>query len=399
MPMSGLTNEQIRTLIGKYDKLPPKIRDELYTKVKDIEDLEEEELDGILNRVVQSFEMSLVEPGEAIGTVAAQSIGEPGTQMTLKTFHYAGVAELNVTLGLPRLIELMDARKNPISPIMTVYLDEAVAKDKAAAQEVQRLIELTTINNIADDVEVDYARSQIRIHLNERLLDDKGLSHELVAEKIKKLKKGEIKEENKVIIVELKDASPEQLPKLSEKIEEVQLKGIKGIKRVIIRKEGDEWRLYTEGSNLPEVLRISGVDPEKTTTNHIHEIKDTLGIEAARNAIIKEAMGVLQDQGLDVDMRHIMLVADLMTLDGNLRQIGRHGISGEKDSVLARASFEVTVKHLLESSARSEVDKLRGITENVIIGQIIPLGTGSVDLTMMPGVVAAQKEEEETEIE
>ncbi|MFX1511283.1 MAG: DNA-directed RNA polymerase subunit A'' [Promethearchaeota archaeon] len=392
--MSGLTPKQIRNMIDEKAILPPKIRDELYSKLIELEDLDKEELVEILNKVIASYEMSLVEPGEAIGTVAAQSIGEPGTQMTLKTFHYAGVAELNVTLGLPRLIELMDARKNPISPIMIVHLTESIKKDKIAAQEVQRLIELTTVKNIADDVEVDYARSQIRIHLNQKLLQDKGLSHELIANKIKQLKKGDVKEEDHAIIVELKDSSPEQLPKLSEKIEDVRLKGIKGIKRVIIRKEGEEWILYTEGSNLPEVLRITGVDPEKTTTNHIHEIKDTLGIEAARNAIIKEAMGVLQDQGLDVDMRHMMLVADLMTLDGTLRQIGRHGISGEKDSVLARASFEVTVKHLLESSARSEVDNLRGITENVIIGQIIPLGTGSVDLTMMPGGFSTQKKEE-----
>ncbi|MHA2075905.1 MAG: DNA-directed RNA polymerase subunit A'', partial [Candidatus Hodarchaeales archaeon] len=133
-------------------------------------------------------------------------------------------------------------------------------------------------------------------------------------------------------------------------------------------------------------------------TNHIQEIRDTLGIEATRQAIIDEATGVLQEQGLDVDIRHIMLVSDIMTQDGSLRQIGRHGISGEKESVLARASFEVTVKHLLNSAARGERDKLRGITENVIIGQIIPLGTGTVDLIMWPGYQSKINQLKEEEI-
>jgi len=115
------------------------------------------------------------------------------------------------------------------------------------------------------------------------------------------------------------------------------------------------------------------------------EIAEVLGIEAARVAMIQEAMGVLEEQGLEVDVRHVMLVADLMTLTGQIRQIGRHGVSGEKDSVLARAAFEVTVKHLLEAAVAGEADKLRGVTENVIIGQVIPVGTGVVELLMTPG--------------
>jgi DNA-directed RNA polymerase subunit A" len=110
--------------------------------------------------------------------------------------------------------------------------------------------------------------------------------------------------------------------------------------------------LYTEGSNLAAVLRIKGVDTTRVYTNNIHEIEEVLGIEAARNAIIKEAMGVLEEQGLDVDIRHVMLIADMMTADGTIKQIGRHGVSGEKPSVLARAAFEVTINHLLEASVR-----------------------------------------------
>ncbi|WP_455143720.1 DNA-directed RNA polymerase subunit A'' [Candidatus Hodarchaeum mangrovi] len=363
------------------------IRENLVLKLSEIPKLDKRTAEKILTSVEDAYLRSLVEPGEAIGTVAAQSIGEPGTQMTLKTFHYAGVAELNVTLGLPRLIEILDARKNPASPYMTVYLEDPYSKEKEKAQEVQRMIELSTVESVSDDITVDLALMQIKITLNETLMKDKGVTAELIVNKLSKLKKGEVNLEGEEIIVDSKDLTIDDIYKLNEKIRDLKLKGVKGITRVIMSKdqEVDEWVLFTAGSNLPDVLSIPGVDPTRIKTNHIQEIRDTLGIEATRQAIIDEATAVLQEQGLDVDIRHIMLVADIMTQDGNLRQIGRHGISGEKESVLARASFEVTVKHLLNSAARGEKDKLKGITENVIIGQIIPLGTGTVDLIMWPG--------------
>ena len=165
-----------------------------------------------------------------------------------------------------------------------------------------------------------------------------------------------------------------------EKIKRLSLKGVEGIKRVVIRKEGDEYILYTEGSSIKKVMQFEGVDPTRIKTNNISEIGEVLGIEAARNAIINEATDTLREQGLSVDVRHIMLVADIMTVDGELKQIGRHGVSGEKASVLARAAFEVTVNHILDAAIRGDVDDLKGVTENVIVGQPIQLGTGDVTL-------------------
>lgn len=172
------------------------------------------------------------------------------------------------------------------------------------------------------------------------------------------------------------------LRKLMDKISQYHIKGIPEIKRVLVTEEDGEWVIRTDGSNLPKVLNVEGVDPTRTTTNHIQEIANTLGIEAARNAIIQEAVGVLEEQGLDVDIRHIMLVADIMTHTGEVRQIGRHGISGEKESVLARAAFEITVPNLVEAAVQGKSDPLKGVTENVIVGQSIPIGTGLVDLYM-----------------
>ncbi|MHA1967441.1 MAG: DNA-directed RNA polymerase subunit A'' [Candidatus Hodarchaeales archaeon] len=398
--MSSLSKKQLLAMINQVeDRFPKSLREDIFRKMSEIPNLNKSLAGTILDSVEDAYLRSLVEPGEAIGTVAAQSIGEPGTQMTLKTFHYAGVAELNVTLGLPRLIEILDARKNPASPFMTVYLEEPFSKNKEKAQEVQRMIELSTIESISDDITVDLALMQIKITLNDILMKDKGVTPEMIIDKLSKLKKGEVHQIESEIIIDSKDLTIDDIYKLNEKIRDLKLKGVKGITRVIMSKdqELDEWVLFTAGSNLSDVLSVPGVDPTRIKTNHIQEIRDTLGIEATRQAIIEEATAVLQEQGLDVDIRHIMLVSDIMTQDGNLRQIGRHGISGEKESVLARASFEVTVKHLLNSAARGERDKLRGITENVIIGQIIPLGTGTVDLIMWPGYQRENNQNENEE--
>ncbi|HII06001.1 MAG TPA: DNA-directed RNA polymerase subunit A'', partial [Methanotrichaceae archaeon] len=177
-------------------------------------------------------------------------------------------------------------------------------------------------------------------------------------------------------------SSYRNLLQLVQKIKPISLKGMEGINRVVIRKEVGEYVLYTEGSALKEVIQFEGVDPTRTKTNNITEIGNVLGIEAARNAIINEATDTLREQGLSVDVRHIMLVADMMTCDGEVKQIGRHGISGEKASVLARAAFEVTVNHILDAAVRGEVDDLKGVTENVIVGQPIKLGTGDVQLVV-----------------
>ncbi|MCS7387059.1 MAG: DNA-directed RNA polymerase subunit A'' [archaeon GB-1867-005] len=362
--------------------LPQSLISELKEKLSKVE-VTQEELDEILREVVKSYRKSLVEPGEAVGVVAAQSIGEPGTQMTLRTFHYAGVREFNVTLGLPRLIEIVDARRTPSTPMMAIYLDEEHRYSEEKAKEVGRRIETTLLENVTRSVEVDLVSGSIILDLDLEVMEDKGITVDHVVKAIKKHKVGEVVVEGESrIVIQTDIIDITKLQKLRDKMLSLKLKGIKGIKRIVIRKEGGEYVIYTEGSNLASVLKVKGVDPTRTTTNDIYEIAEVLGIEAARNAIIREAMKVLEEQGLDVDVRHVMLVADMMTQTGRVRQIGRHGVSGEKPSVLARAAFEVTTKHLIEASARGEVDELLGVTENVIVGQVIPLGTGFVQLLM-----------------
>lgn len=338
-----------------------------------------EQLEEIINQVSADYEHARVEPCEAVGVVAAQSIGEPGTQMTMRTFHYAGVAEINVTLGLPRLIEIVDARKIPSTPTMTIRLTPDYAHDRDLAREVAWAIESTSILHLGS-IATDLAEMNVVIELNPGPLEQRKVTAEEVAEKLREETGLAVDQKGNLLITAPEEPSYRELLQLVEKIKKISLKGIEGIKRVVIRKEGDEYVLYTEGSSLRKVMQFDGIDPNRTKTNNINEIAEVLGIEAGRNAIINEATDTLREQGLSVDVRHIMLVADIMTVDGEVKQIGRHGVSGEKASVLARAAFEVTVNHILDAAVRGDVDDLRGVTENVIVGQPIQLGTGAVQL-------------------
>jgi DNA-directed RNA polymerase subunit A" len=340
------------------------------------------ELEEIIERLLESYQYALVEPCEAVGVVSAQSIGEPGTQMTMRTFHYAGVAEINVTLGLPRLIEIVDARKTPSTPMMTIALEPEYATDRDKARVLAWEIEATHIDNLAD-ITTDLANMQLIIDLNEKTLIQRSLSADEVADKIREKMDVVVTVSGNIanqIILTPSSPSYRELLQLAKNIHTITLKGIEGIKRVVIRKDGEEYTLYTEGSQLKEVLQIEGVDVTRTYTNNIGEIYEVFGVEAARNAIITEANSTLGEQGLTVDIRHIMLVSDIMCCDGEVKQIGRHGISGEKASVFARAAFEVTVNHLLDAGMRGDLDELNGVTENIIVGQPIKLGTGDVHL-------------------
>ncbi|MDH7555797.1 MAG: DNA-directed RNA polymerase subunit A'' [Candidatus Methanosuratincola sp.] len=379
-PQKGCNATILDSLLAKYS-LPENLVTQLKDKTSGL-DLTDEQLTRIVEEVNSAYVKSLIEPGEAAGTVAAQSVGEPGTQMTLRTFHYAGVRELNVTLGLPRLIEIVDARRIPSTPTMTIYLDEEHRGSLEKAKEVVARIERIAVENVARSIEYDMINSSFIVEIDTEVAEDKGLDLEFIAKSIEKLKVGRVSVEGNSIIISPETTAPEKIKRLRERILDLRLKGIKGIKRVVIQKEDNEYVLHTDGSNLAQVLGVKGIDTTRIYTNNISEIAEVLGIEAARNAIIREAFQVLDQQGLDVDIRHVILVADLMTSTGKIRQIGRHGVSGEKSSVLARAAFEVTVKHLLDAAAHGEEDALEGVTENVIVGQPVPLGTGIVELFM-----------------
>jgi DNA-directed RNA polymerase subunit A" len=336
-----------------------------------------------LEEVKRFYLKSRFEPGETVGIIAAQSISEPATQMTMRTYHFAGSAGIKVTYGLPRLIEIFDAKREPETPVMTVYL-----KKSFNSRETARVIAEEIVEKSIEDI-----TRRVSINLNEGTIEIEPTDLKRVGT-IMKVIKDDMKDLNvrdrgkKISISPKSEMGIKDLQKIKEKLLEIHVSGIKGISNAIVRREGEEWIINTIGSNLEEVMQIKEVEEERTVTNNIHEIAKVLGIEAARNMVISEALKTLQEQGLDVDITHVMLVSDVMAMTGGIQSIGRYGVAGSQTSVLARAAFEETIKHLVRASIRNEVDNFKGIFENVMIGQVIPSGTGMFDL------VAQFKEEE-----
>jgi DNA-directed RNA polymerase subunit A' len=371
--------DQLTTLLVK------ELRDNL-TKAK----LSKKGVDLAVKLTLEHYRRALVEPGEAIGIVAAQSIGEPGTQMTLRTFHYAGVREQNITLGLPRLIEIVDARREPSTPIMTIYLEKEYSKKREKATEVARRILYTTVQDIAEALYVDPEMGGVVVKVDQDEMKERGVTMNDLIRTLDTPKYSLKLQDNTVFIESKKQIHPR---KLLEQVSSHHVMGVPDIRRVLVTEEEGKWVIRTDGSNLTKALEVVGVDPTQTTTNNIHEISKTLGIEAGRNALIMEATGVLEEQGLDVDLRHIMLVADIMAATGSIRQIGRHGVSGGKASVLARAAFEITIPNIVDAAVKGENDLLKGVTENVIVGQSIPIGTGLVDIYMSAASPESKEEE------
>ena len=347
--------------------------------------LKDKQIGQIIDGVIIQYNQNRVDATEAVGVIAAQSIGEPGTQMTMRTFHYAGVAEMNVTLGLPRLIEIVDARRIPKTPIMEVYLEPEISNNEKKALEIATRIESKSVSQLAD-INTDITNLRVLIEPNAKILKQRGISMDDLAGRIKKRGrlKSKITIEKGVIMLEEDEVSFKKLYIIEDKVSHLKVDGIGNIQRAIVRKEGDEYVIFTEGSDLKAILEEEGVDPIRTSTNSLHEVAEVLGIEAARISIQIELHKTLSEQGLAVDHRHNMLVSDVMTNTGSIQAIGRHGISGAKVSVLARAAFEITSTHLLQAGLTGESDILTGVAENIIVGQPVHLGTGAVSAIYKP---------------
>lgn len=367
-----------------------KIPEKIVQDVKDSlpEKISESKIKKIMELVYEEYLNSLAEPGESVGLVAAESIGEPSTQMTLNTFHFAGVSEMNVTTGLPRIIEVLDGRAEISTKMMHIHLKKPFSEGKDI-KKIAESIKETTLKEYIKEVSIDVADSQMTLLLDEAKLERINLK---VSQIIKNLEKVFVKgfsfksskESENILIVKStsKEDDLNNIYKLKEKLQDVYINGIKGIKQVLPVKKGEEYIIVTAGSNLKDVFKLEFVNPDKTVTNDIFEIEHILGIEAARQSIINEVEKVIDEQGLNVDSRHIMLISDIMTTSGTVLGVNRYGIVKEKPSVLARASFETPIKHIMFASMSGEVDHLRSVIENVMINQVVPVGTGVPRLVM-----------------
>ena len=371
-------------LIREYrEQIPGAILDSLEKEI-DSKGLTKKQIEEILKELKRIYELSKIHPGEAIGIITAESYGEAATQMTLNVFHFAGVAEMSVSLGLPRLIELFDARKKVKTPMMNVYLASPHNKDPQKVKKVASQIKEISLKEAASNFSINLQKLYVEVILNKKKMRLFGLDEkEIVKIVAESLKTAEVRAGVGKIILSIKESNENQLIelyKLKEKAKTVHVAGIEGIKQVLPVKSGNEFMVLTAGSNLKEVFKIKDIDAYRTVSNDIHEIRKVLGIEAARQAIINETYKVMQEQGLNIDVRHLMLIADVITHSGIIRGITRSGITGEKGSVLARASFETPMKHIVNASLIGEEETLNSVIENVMLNQPVPLGTGLPDL-------------------
>ena len=285
-------------------------------------------------------------PGESVGLVAAESIGEPGTQMTLNTFHFAGVAEMNITMGLPRIIEVLDGRKTLTTPMMDVYLKKPYSQGQNI-KKISRQIQETRFEEVATEISMNPGDSRIEVVVDDGRLSELGMSREDLVAALKMESKGILVDLRKDFISfrkKNKEDDINEVFKLKEKIKTLVIKGIKGISQVLPVKRDGEFMIITAGSNLKKILVLPFVDDTRTKCNDIFEIEAVLGIEAARQSVIDEVYKVIENQGLNVDIRHLMLVADTMCSSGKVLGITRYGTVKSKASVLARASFEIPIK-------------------------------------------------------
>ena len=373
-------------LIRKYEnRIPHNLINDLKKHISDR--ISMERLERILETIAERYENSQVSAGEAVGLVGAESIGEPGTQMTLNTFHFAGVSEMNVTVGLPRIIEIFDARKSIKTPMMEIFFKPPY-NTAEKIKEMALIIRETKVNDVVKEFVTDIFEQKLIMKLHMKHLEDIDMKVADVGTVIRgKIKNISISTENDTIEISAKGKTEDitQINKIKEKVRSIKIKGMKSITQVLPVKRGEEYIILTAGSNMKEILEMKEVDQQRTTTNDVHEIASVLGIEAARQAIIDEVHKVIDAQGLNIDVRHVMLVADTMCVSGSIQGITRYGVVREKTSVLARASFETPIKYLINAALVGEVDHLKSVVENVMINQPVPLGTG------LPGLITKVK--------
>ena len=368
--------------LNKYNKLlPPRIIEE----VKELlpKDISKDRLKKIMEATYKEFLLAKIEPGEAVGLIAAESVGEPGTQMTLNTFHFAGVAEMNVTMGLPRIVEILDARKKISTPMMEIYLKSPYNKGKNIRKAALSIKE-TLLNDVIKEFSISIADQTIELKINKEKVKEFGTTINDLKKKIsesKKITNWDLHQKEDTIIMQSEgDEAIKSLYEIKEKVKNIKIKGIAGISQVLPIKRGTEFVIITAGSNLKKVLGLNFVDTTRTTSNDIFEINSVLGVEAARKSIINEVSKVIESQGLNIDIRHITLIADTMSFSGNIKGITRYGVVKEKSSILARASFETPINHLFEAGMVGDVDELNSVIENVMLNQPVPVGTGLPDL-------------------
>lgn len=374
-------------------------------------------LQKFIRLCLDKYKQAHVEPGHAVGAVGAQSIGEPGTQMTLKTFHFAGVAGMSITQGVPRIKEIINASKTISTPVITCPLENK--KQIEVAKVVKARIEKTFVSDVIRYIEDEWLadRGQLILELDMEALQDMhlGIGATDIAEAIFRHKKLKIERSDVNVgptYIEIcvrntwQDVAEQKRLQRNNKssamiestsdlllrvnylrrmLPTVAISGYPDAARAIIQtSETLEHTVLVEGYGLKQCMTTEGVIGTQTRTNNVMEARDVLGIEAARTTIAKEIGEVMGD--MDIDLRHMDLLADVMTYKGDVLGITRFGLQKMRDSVLQLASFEKTADHLFEAAAGMKTDRIEGVSECIIMGQTMTIGTGSFNVVRRMGL-------------
>ncbi|MDE1865532.1 MAG: DNA-directed RNA polymerase subunit A'' [Candidatus Micrarchaeota archaeon] len=327
-------------------------------------------------------ESLIMTSGEAVGTLAAQSIGEPSTQMMLRAFHSAGISSVITTRGLPRVIELIDARKRPRNPGMIIRIEKKISKDYEKVREIWRKLEDVKLSALMSGYDENLRSGVMTVHLDPERLSSYEITGRTIAAKLGKREDITTEQDEKDIVVKIKKKEGVKSTRtVFVNVLNSSIIGIPGINKAVVQQDEDgTFYITTSGSNIGEAMKIDGIEKEDIYSNDPFEVLKNYGVEAARNTIANELISTIKEEGLTVSYRHIGLVADAMTLTGEIKSAGRHGIAGEKASVLARAAYEETVKHFINAGVFGETDRLSGVAENILIGKQIGVGTGRIRL-------------------
>ncbi|CAB9505110.1 DNA-directed RNA polymerase subunit beta' (Fragment) [Seminavis robusta] len=399
---AGIVDKQ-HQLIGPDSKIKPEFYDKAFWNDCRITKTQAE---LILQAAVEKCTKAFVEPGDAVGAIGAQSISEPGTQMTLKTFHFSGISSMNVTLGVPRLKEIINGAKKISTPIITAKLEQD--NNKVAARVVKAGIEKTTLGEVSKymkevyspnccyvSIELDMvAIEQLKLNVDAStvrtaiLKGARGVTKQPVLRCLKEdqvlIKKGS-NSKLRVMVPDVKMGKTTSLTyfamqMLKTALPGVIVQGIPTVGRAVINetdKDGKStYNLLVEGYGLQDVMGSPGIDGRHTCTNHVLEVEEVLGVEAARTQISSEISYIMSAYGIGIDSRHLLLLSDVMTFKGEVLGITRFGVSKMRESVLMLASFEKTTDHLFDAAVRARTDRVEGVSECIIMGMPVPIGSG-----------------------
>ncbi len=393
---------------------------------------------SLVKRIKAQYNKNLVQPGEAVGIVAAQSIGEPATQLTLNTFHTSGTGNKTVTSGIPRLREVINVVKHMKTPSMTIYLEEPYSQNKTLAQQMKARLIHTTLHDLVATAEIWYDKSymdsvigedkawldllnsipdpdnpeprelqpwMLRVKLAREALIERDLSLDEVLEKIEECFGTDVfvqapSDNWHDLIIHLRifkdsvDEPSEGQLLLTSKVELLRcitLCGVPGIdnafltdKRIPVYNESGvldhkrtEYVIETEGINMKECMCVQGVDASRLYCNDPQEMASLFGIEVSRSSLVTEIRDVIETGGSYINYRHLSLLCDFMTLKGHLMPITRHGLNKSGVGPLKKCTFEQTVDNLIDAAVNGEVDMAKGVSEYIMLAKLIPAGTGS----------------------